>query len=86
MNVLESQNGLLGMEFDRYLREHPKFADHIPDNAQVILHIEGNEEFNWWSTGIGKEQAEPNQPLLYVRIKKLAPAHSRIKNLELVIG
>ena len=86
MNVLESQNNLLGMEFDRYLREHPEFADNIPDNAQIILQIEGNEEFNQWSTRIGKEQAESGQPILYVRIKKLAPAHSRIQDLDLVAG
>lgn len=36
----------MGVEFDRYLREHPEFADKIPDNAQVILLLEGDEEFN----------------------------------------
>lgn len=35
---------------------------------------------------VGKAQAEPNQPLLYVTIKKLAPAHSRIKELSLMAG
>ena len=84
MNVFEKRNALLGMEFDRYIREHPEFAEKIPDNAQVILLLEGDEEFNAWSTSVGKEQAEKGQPLLYVMIKKLGPAHSRIEDLSLV--
>ena len=86
MNIHEKRNSLLGMEFDRYLREHPEFADKIPDNAQVILLLEGDEGFNQWSARIGKEQAAHDQPLLYVTIKKLAPAHSRIEELSLMAG
>ncbi|MEI8014803.1 MAG: DUF5647 family protein [Nitrospira sp.] len=84
--MLETRNSLLGMEFDRYLREHPEFADKIPDNAHVILLLEGDEDFNKWSMCIGKEQAAQDQPLLYVTIKKLAPAHSRIEELSLTTG
>jgi hypothetical protein len=86
MNIHEKRNSLLGMEFDRYLREHPEFPDKIPNNAQVILLLEGDEEFNKWSARIGKEQAAQDQPLLYVTIKKLAPAHSRIEELSLMAG
>jgi hypothetical protein len=86
MNTYEKRNSLLGMEFDRYLREHPEFIDKIPENAQVILLLEGDEDFNKWSARIGKEQAEQDQPLLYVTIKKLAPAHSRIEELSLMAG
>ncbi|MEK6671708.1 MAG: DUF5647 family protein [Nitrospirota bacterium] len=86
MNIHEKRNSLLGMEFDRYIREHPEFAEKIPDNAQVILLLEGDEGFNKWSAQIGKEQAAQNQPLLYVTIKKLAPAHSRIEELSLTAG
>ena len=84
MNVFEKRNALLGMEFDRYIREHPDFAEKIPDNVQVILMLEGDEEFNNWSTRVGREQAEKGQPLIYVMIKKLGPAHSRITDLSLV--
>ncbi len=72
------------MEFDRYVREHPEFGEKIPDNAQVILLLEGDEEFNNWSTRVGREQAERGQTLIYVMIKKLGPAHSRIEDLSLV--
>ena len=84
MNVFEKRNSLLGMEFDRYVKEHPEFDEQIPNNAQVILLLEGDEEFNNWSTRVGREHAEKGQPLLYVMIKKLGPAHSRIEDLSLV--
>jgi len=84
MNVFEKRNSLLGMEFDRYVKEHPEFGEKIPENAQIILLVEGDEEFNNWSVRVGKEQAEKGQPLLYVMIKKLGPAHSRIEDLSLV--
>lgn len=86
MNTYEKRNSLLGMEFDRYLREHPEFTDKIPENSQVILLLEGDKDFNTWSIRVGKEQASQNQPLLYVTIKKLAPAHSRIEELSLMAG
>ncbi|HJU04275.1 MAG TPA: DUF5647 family protein [Nitrospiraceae bacterium] len=86
MNVLERRNSLLGMEFDRFMIEHPDYVEKIPDNAHIILLVEGDEEFNEWSTRVGKEQAEDGQPLVYVTIKKLGPAHSRIEELSLVAG
>ena len=86
MNTNEKRNSLLGMEFDRYLREHPEFTEKIPNNAQIILLLEGDKEFNNWSARVGKEQAAQDQPLLYVTIKKLAPAHSRIEELSLTAG
>lgn len=86
MSVFEKRYALLGLEFDRYVREHPEFIGKILENAQVILLLEGDEEFNKWSARIGKEQAEQDQPLLYVTIKKLAPAHSRIEELSLTAG
>lgn len=86
MNIFEKRNNLLGMEFDRYIREHPEFSSRIPDNAHIILLMEGDEEFNDWSIRIGKEQAEERQRLVFVNIRKLGPAHSRIKELDLVAG
>jgi len=84
MNAFETRNSFLGMEFDRYVREHPEFGDKITNNAQVILLLDGDEEYNSWSTRVGKEQADSSQPLIYVIIKKPGPAHSRIEELSLV--
>ena len=32
-----AKNLILSTEFDRYVLEHPDFAEKIPDNAQVVL-------------------------------------------------
>ena len=63
MNIFERRNNLLGMEFDRYIREHPEFSNRIPDNAHIILLVEGDKEFNEWSIRIGKEQAEERRSM-----------------------
>jgi len=49
MNIMERKNTELIKEFDRYIREHPEYADSIPKNALVIMQLEGDEEFNQWS-------------------------------------
>ena len=86
MTVLETRNSLLGLEFDRYVREHPELARRIPDNAHVVLLLEGDDDFNRWSLRVGKAQAEEGQPLLHVKIKKLGPPRSRIEDLTLASG
>ncbi len=45
--------------------------------------LEGAEEFNHWSREGAERQAEPGQPIVYVKIKELAPVRSRIKAIEL---
>jgi hypothetical protein len=83
MNVFERKNAELITEFDRYVREHPDFADRIPDNALVAMLVEGEEEFNRWSQEGAKRQAETGQPIVYVKIKKIQPVRSRIQEMEL---
>jgi hypothetical protein len=83
MNLFEQKNSELLTEFDRYVREHPEFADGIPDNALVAMLVEGDEEFNRWSQAGAKRQAENEQPIVYVRIKKIHPVRSRIEEVEL---
>ncbi len=83
MNIYEKRNSILGMEFDRYIREHPDFSERIPHNAHIVLLLEGDREFNEWSINLANKQAENDQPIIYITIKKLAPAHSRIEEMEL---
>ena len=83
MNIMERKNTELIKEFNRYVREHPEFADSIPNNAIVIMQLEGDEEFNMWSLDLAKCHAEKSQPVIYVRIKKIKPIRSRIEELEL---
>ena len=83
MNIMERKNTDLIKEFNRYIRDHPEFADSIPNNAIVIMQLEGDEEFNKWSVRLGKSHAEKGHPVIYIRIKRIKPIRSRIEELEL---
>ena len=83
MNVMERKNTGLIKEFNTYIREHPEFADSIPNNAIVVMQLEGDEEFNKWSLKLAESHAENGRPVIYVRIKKMKPISSRIEELEL---
>jgi len=83
MNVFEQKNAEMVTEFDRYVREHPEFAERIPQNALVAILVEGDEEFNRWSQEGAKRQAEKGQPVVYVKIKRIQPIRSRIQEMEL---
>jgi hypothetical protein len=83
MNIMERKNTDLIKEFNRYIREHPEFADRIPENAIVVMQLEGDEAFNKWVLELAKSHAEKGKDVLYVRIKKIKPIRSRIEELEL---
>ena len=72
-------NAELGAEFDRYVVEHPTWAQkHIPPGAKIALQVEGKAAFNAWSRQLAKRARGANQPIVLVRIEKLAPVRSRI--------
>lgn len=75
-----SKNLILSTEFDRYVLEHPEFADKIPENAQVVLLPEDDLELREKNIEIGKAQREPGQAVVYVEIEKVAPQMSRLVN------
>jgi Family of unknown function (DUF5647) len=83
MNAFEKKNAELVTEFDRYVREHPDFAERIPNNALVAMLVEGDEEFNRWSQEGAKQQSEKGQSIVYVKIKRIQPIRSRIQEIEL---
>jgi len=85
MNIMERKNTELIKEFNRYVREHPQFSENIPNNALVVLQLEGDEEFNDWSRKMAQKQAEEGQPVVHIRIKKIRPICSRIDELEVAI-
>lgn len=39
------KNSMLVREFDKYILEHAEFTDKLPDNALIVMQIEGDEEF-----------------------------------------
>lgn len=72
-------------EFNRYVVEHPKFATKIPHNAQIVLQFEGDEEYDGWSRQLADKQREPGQIVIYVKVKGLKPAKSRLIKPEVAL-
>jgi hypothetical protein len=77
------KNSILVKEFDRYILEHPEFAEKIPDNALVVMQIEEDEEFNNWARTTARKAAEKDTPIVYITITELKPVRSRIERLKL---
>jgi hypothetical protein len=83
IDVLERKHAILVTEFDRYVVEHPEFAVKIPRNAQIVLQVEGEEEYNAWSRQIAARQRERDQSVVFVKVKGLKPAKSRLIKPEI---
>lgn len=77
-DLLEKKHATLVAEFDRYVIEHPEFAVKIPQNAQIVLQVEGDEEYNEWNRQLADRQREPDQIVVYVKVKGLKHAKSRL--------
>jgi hypothetical protein len=86
IEILEKRHAILVTEFDRYVVEHPEFAVKIPQNAQIILQVEGDEEYNEWSRQLAERQREPGHPLVSVKVKGLKPAKSRLLKPEVAVA
>ena len=82
-NRFTNKNTMLVREFDRYILEYPEFADKIPDNALVVMQIDGDEEFNEWAKKTGQSVAEKDNPIVYITVTELKPVRSRIEKLKL---
>ena len=85
VDFFEKKHSMLVVEFDRYVVEHPEFAAKIPQNAQIVLQVEGDEEYNEWSKQLADRQREIGQTVIYVKVKGLRPAKSRLIEPEVVL-
>jgi hypothetical protein len=77
------KNSMLVKEFDKYIIEHPDFADNIPDNALVVMQIKEDDEFNNWARETAKKVTEKTNQIVFVNITELKPVRSRIERLKL---
>jgi len=85
MDILERKHAILVTEFDRYVVEHPEFAVKIPQNAQIVLQVQEDKEYNEWSRQLAERQKEPDQVVVYVKLKGLKPAKSRLLKPEVAV-
>ena len=84
--ILEKKHAILVTEFDRYVVEHPEFAAGIPRNAQIVLQVEHDEDYNQWSEKLAQRQREQGQAVIYVKIKALKPVRSRLVEPKFAVG
>lgn len=77
---------MLVKEFDRYILEHPEFAEKIPNNALVVMQIVGDDEFNTWARESAQSVAGKDTPIVFITITELKPVRSRIENLTLELA
>ena len=89
MNTKElfEKNLVLTTEFNRYVLEHPEVSKRIPKEAIVVILPEYDQELAEENLKIAKAKREKNQPMILIRVKRLAPARkSRLVKhvLELV--
>lgn len=86
ISILERKHVILVTEFDRYVVEYPEFAVNIPRNARIVLQVEGDEQYNEWSMQLAERQREPDQRVVYVKVKGLKPAKSRLLRPEVAVA
>ena len=82
---LFSKNLILSTEFDRYVLEHPEFAQEIPANAQVVLLPADDPELRQKNLELAKAQREPGQPVIYVEIESFSLGSDRANTLKINI-
>lgn len=77
------KNHLLGVEFDRYLLEHPELMEQIPDGAEVFFLPEDDPDLLQENLEIANDRKLESGAVLLVKIGKLSPPRSRLQDVRL---
>jgi len=80
---LFKKNHILGIEFDRYLLEHPEVLEQIPENAEVYFLPEEDPELSQENLRIAEAKKAEGRKILLVRIGKVSPPRSRLQDVRL---
>lgn len=75
---MKEKNTALGRAFSQYVMEHPRFAEQLPFHAHIVFQIVKNEAYSVWAERIGREGADPDQPVVYVIVEDFDPATGEI--------
>ncbi len=67
-------NLVLSTEFSRYVLEHPEVSERIPKDSLVVILPEYDKKLAEENLKTARARREKNQPMVLVRVKKLAPA------------
>lgn len=71
--AMAHKNILLGMEFDKYLLEHPDLLDQVPQGAYVVLLPEYDNELLTANMRLARRRLKEGEKVIFVRVAKLAP-------------
>lgn len=80
---LFKKNHLLGIEFDRYLLEHPEILGEVPENAEIFFLPEDDPELSQENLKIAEARKVESRTVVLVRVGKLAPPRSRLQDVRL---
>lgn len=72
------KNNILQTEFSRYLLEHPRMAQDIPNNAEVVILPENDPELAKANQRLVKAQHEHDRPIVFIHVKNVKPQRSRL--------
>ena len=75
---LAYKNLALGVEFDKYMIDHPEIIDKIPDRSSTVFLPEYDRGLYEANLKLARKRIAEGEKVVFVRIKKLAPAKSRI--------
>ena len=70
-------------EFNRYLIQHPNFAENFPDGAEVVLLDKHDARYNRYLLD-GLKSNPRDHPVVYVDVGELKPIRSRMQNPKVV--
>jgi hypothetical protein len=75
---LAYKNLALGVEFDKYMIEHPEIIRKIPDKSTMVFLPEYDQELYKANLKLAQNRIAEGGKVVFVRIKKLASPKSRI--------
>lgn len=75
---LAYKNLALGVEFDKYMIDHPEIIDKIPDRSSTVFLLEYDRGLYEANLKLARKRIAEGEKVVFVRIKKLAPPKSRI--------
>ncbi len=80
---LFKKNHILGVEFDRYLLEHPEVLEEIPEDAEIYFLPEDDPELSEENSKMAEAHKASGKKILLAKIGRLSPPRSRLQNVRL---
>jgi hypothetical protein len=80
---LFKKNHVLGVEFDRYLLEHPELLERIPEDAEIFFLPDEDPELSQENLRMAEQRKAEGGKVVFVRIGKLSPPRSRLQDVRL---